>query len=278
MMMRPDRCSAARRTTPSAGLPAARRRSGVSRPWSMALRIMWVSGSASARSPSCRPRCASPSVTRRTCLPVRSATSRTRRGMRWNTDFTGWARIAITLSWISRVSCSRSSSPIATPEARDSPASMHPLRQHGLVDDQLADEVDQAVDAVEIDADGRAALVGLGVIGFGRVRPGRVRPRCVWPAGGLGARGLPLLRARLPAPPPRASPCATRASSASTLACMCPISAAISKSPAAAFSPEPGSAPAAAIDSSQSPSTNSNTSRIAALALVGASAETIQVR
>ena len=40
----------------------------------------------------------SPSVTRRTDLPVRAATSRTRRGMRWNTDFTGCARIAITLS------------------------------------------------------------------------------------------------------------------------------------------------------------------------------------
>ena len=49
----------------------------------------------------------SPSVTRRTGLPVMSATSRTMRGMRWNTDFTGCARIAMTLSWISRVSCSQ---------------------------------------------------------------------------------------------------------------------------------------------------------------------------
>ena len=38
--------------------------------------------------------------------------------MRWNTDFTGWARMAITLSWISRVSSSRSSRPTDTPAAR----------------------------------------------------------------------------------------------------------------------------------------------------------------
>ena len=72
---------------------------------------------------------------------------------------TGWARIAITLSWISRVSCSRSSRPAATLDARLTSARLeHALRQHRLIDDQFADEIDQPVDAVEIDADRRRRL------------------------------------------------------------------------------------------------------------------------
>ena len=121
MTMRPERCTADRRTVPSAGLPAAMRASGVSRPWSIALRIMWVSGSARRSMTVLSTSVFSPSVTRRTDLPVMSATSRTIRDMRWNTDFTGCARIAITLSWISRVSCSSSSRPMMTPEAARSP-------------------------------------------------------------------------------------------------------------------------------------------------------------
>ena len=35
-------------------------------------------------------------------LPVASAASRTMRDIRWNKGLTGWARIAITASWISR--------------------------------------------------------------------------------------------------------------------------------------------------------------------------------
>ncbi len=66
----------------------------------------------------------SPSVTSRACLPVRLAISRTRRGIRWKTAFTGWARMAVTLSWISRVSCSRPSRPTRTLEALEKPASI----------------------------------------------------------------------------------------------------------------------------------------------------------
>ena len=66
---------------------------------------------------------ASPSVTRCTDLPVASATSRMIRDIRWNTGLTGWARMAITLSWISRESCSSSSRPIATEDERTTPAS-----------------------------------------------------------------------------------------------------------------------------------------------------------
>ncbi|MNY37148.1 hypothetical protein D3C86_1716860 [compost metagenome] len=98
MTMRPERCRAARRTVPSAGLPAASRSSGLSSPWSMALRSMWVIGSARRSTTVLSTSVSSPDVTRRTRLPVISATSRTRRGMRWNTDFTGWARMAMTLS------------------------------------------------------------------------------------------------------------------------------------------------------------------------------------
>ena len=56
-----------------------------------------------ARSRSCRPRCPRRRMTRRTFLPVCAASSRTRRGMRWNTDLTGCARIAMTLSCRLRV-------------------------------------------------------------------------------------------------------------------------------------------------------------------------------
>ena len=96
--IRPLRWAADRRTVPSGPFPAATRTSGRSRPWSMALRIIWVMGSVSRSMTVLSTSVPSPSVTRRTCLPVMAATSRTRRGMRWNTDLTGWARMAITLS------------------------------------------------------------------------------------------------------------------------------------------------------------------------------------
>ncbi|MND28962.1 hypothetical protein D3C80_194600 [compost metagenome] len=45
-------------------------------------------------------------------MPTMSATSRTIRDMRWKTGLTGCARIAMTESWISRVSCCSSSRPM----------------------------------------------------------------------------------------------------------------------------------------------------------------------
>ncbi len=45
----------------------------------------------------------SPDISRRTFLDVFPASSRTSRGMRWNTAFTGCARIDMTLSLSSRV-------------------------------------------------------------------------------------------------------------------------------------------------------------------------------
>ena len=84
---------------------------------------MWVSGSDSRSITVLSTSVFSPSVTRRTCLLTIAAVSRTRRGMRWNTLFTGWARMAMTLSWISRVSCSKSSSAMTAADARGRPAS-----------------------------------------------------------------------------------------------------------------------------------------------------------
>ena len=118
MMTRPERCAAASLTAPSGGFPAATRCSGLSSPWSTALRIMWVSGSASSSTTVLSTSVDSPSVRSRTSLPVASATSRTIRDMRWNSGRTGWARIAITLSWISRVSRSSSSRLLVTSRSR----------------------------------------------------------------------------------------------------------------------------------------------------------------
>ncbi len=66
----------------------------------------------------------SPSVFRRTSLFTAAAASRTIRPMRWNSDLTGCARIIITLSWMSRVSCRNSSRPVATGELGGTPASI----------------------------------------------------------------------------------------------------------------------------------------------------------
>ncbi len=67
----PPSCHARTVSTPSSGLPAARRASGSSMPWSTALRTRWVSGSFTAstieRSSSVSP----PPVSIRTCLPQR---------------------------------------------------------------------------------------------------------------------------------------------------------------------------------------------------------------
>ena len=67
-------------SSPSSGLPAARRRSGVSTPWSTLLRMMCVSGSLMASSTVRSSSVSLPSISRRTFLPQVLATSRTMRG------------------------------------------------------------------------------------------------------------------------------------------------------------------------------------------------------
>ncbi len=230
----------------------------------MALRIMWVSGSARRSMTVLSTSVASPSVTRRTDLPVIAATSRTSRGIRWNTDFTGWARIAMTLSWISRVSCSSSSRPIGDGRGAREARLQDALRQHRLVDDEFADEIDQPIDAVEIDADRRrcrfeiglgiaallefcfagsgatgAAALGAGVGGFGRDDWHWRGRRLGWASPSTDAR--------------------TRAKSAATS----------SSTSAGAARVGCGFAVGASISRSQSHSTNSKTSRIAVLVPVG---------
>ena len=65
--------------------------------------MMWVSGSLSRSMIVLSTSVVSPTISSRTFLPVLADSSRTSRGMRWNTDFTGWARIDMTLSLSSRV-------------------------------------------------------------------------------------------------------------------------------------------------------------------------------
>ena len=50
----------------------------------------------------------SPNISIWTFLPVFADSSRTSRGIRWNTELTGWARIAMTLSFRPRVWRTRS--------------------------------------------------------------------------------------------------------------------------------------------------------------------------
>ena len=100
----PERCAAERRIVPTGSLPLARRVSGFSSPWSTALRTMWVSGSASRSITVLSTSVLSPRVTSLAFLPVASEASRTMRDMRWKSGFTGWARIAMTPSWMSRAS------------------------------------------------------------------------------------------------------------------------------------------------------------------------------
>lgn len=103
MTMRPDWCAADRVTTPSPSLPAALRSAGVSRPWSTALRIRWVSGSPMRSTTVLSTSVISPSTSKRTRLPVSTSSSRMMRGTRLKTVFIGWARIAIVESCSSRV-------------------------------------------------------------------------------------------------------------------------------------------------------------------------------
>ena len=193
MMTRPERCAAASRTEPSGGLPAAVRCSGLSSPWSTALRIMWVSGSASSSTTVLSTSVDSPSVRRRTSLPVASATSRTMRDMRWNSGphrlgadrhdaFLDLARQALEFL---EARCHLAVAHMARMQ--------HALGQHGLVDDEFANEVDEPVHPVEVDADRRlhGGLGGLrrrAIAGFGLAA-------C---AGG----GLAWRRCRAPPPAP----------------------------------------------------------------------------
>ena len=88
----------------------------------------------------------------------------------------------MTLSWISRVNCSSSSRPTTTAEARASPASVTRCGEHRLVDDEFADEIDQAVDPVEIDADrlrrGFGVDLGIGLAGLWRAPRRHARLFC----------------------------------------------------------------------------------------------------
>ena len=72
------------------------------------------------------------------------------------------------------------------------PRLQHALRQHRLVDDQLADEIDQAIDALEIDADRRRARRASGlaasVLAFSGSAAGAAATASIGSAGADDAR------------------------------------------------------------------------------------------
>ena len=98
IMTCPERCSALSRNSPRGFLPDARRSAAGSSPWSIALRTRCVIGSARRSTKLLSTSVISPSMTKFTSLPVASPASLTIRAMRWNSGFTGCARIAITAS------------------------------------------------------------------------------------------------------------------------------------------------------------------------------------
>jgi len=92
-MIEPPSWYAERRSVERAGLPALRRSSVVSTPWSMALRMRWTSGS-SIRSTMLRSiSVSSPESSRTTSLPVLRERSRTMRAIFWKTARTGTMRM-----------------------------------------------------------------------------------------------------------------------------------------------------------------------------------------
>ena len=101
--MEPPRWKASMRSVPVSDLPAPRRLAGISRPWSMALRTRWTSGSPIFSSTVLSSSVVSPRRSSTTFLSSFCARSRTRRGKRLNTVLIGSMRMLITLSCSSRV-------------------------------------------------------------------------------------------------------------------------------------------------------------------------------
>ncbi len=102
-------CRAARRSWPSAGLPAAARSSGVSSPWSAALRIRWIRGSANRSITVLSSSVVSPWVDSSITLPVSRPRSWIRRRKRPNRFEIGTIRTTIMVSRSSEASRSTSS-------------------------------------------------------------------------------------------------------------------------------------------------------------------------
>jgi hypothetical protein len=83
---------------------------------------MWVKGSTRRSITVLSTSVISPIVTRRTFFPVASAASRMMRCILWKTGFSGWARMAMTLSWMPDASCLIPSSPFETSLSEAIPA------------------------------------------------------------------------------------------------------------------------------------------------------------
>ena len=101
----PAWCRASTTIRACSGLPCWRRTSGVSRPWSQALRMMWLSGASRRARMSRSTGTSAPMMSRRTLLPSCLATSRTMRGNPETPSPKGRMRLPIT-SWYREVETS----------------------------------------------------------------------------------------------------------------------------------------------------------------------------
>ncbi len=112
--MRVPRGSTRTQSLPVSFLPAARRTSGISMPWSMALRTRCCSGSFSASRMRRSSRTSPPVMNSSTCLPRRELTSRTVRrsgSSTWTAGTMRMSRRSSRTTWATRLSCSPSRVP-----------------------------------------------------------------------------------------------------------------------------------------------------------------------
>ena len=169
------------------GLPAASRSAGVSRPWSSALRTRCTSGSPSASTTVRSSSVSWPTSSSSTCLPSLVERSRTSRGKRRKTASTGIMRTCMTIA------CRACEQRVRSCMACERPGHLGLGGEDldlGALDDELAHEVHELVQALGVDADGGGGATGLAALAGhdGRRAPGRPARRSPSIAG-LGDLG-----------------------------------------------------------------------------------------
>ncbi len=142
---------------PVSFLPAAARCSGVSRPWSSALRTRCTKGSLIFSSTVLSSSVFSPVSLSSTFLPSLRERSWTMRGKRLNAKLIGSMRICITLSCSSRVLRASCESPLAQPIQFVRIDAIRETAEHRLRDEQFTDQIDDVIELLGGDAD-RAGL------------------------------------------------------------------------------------------------------------------------
>ena len=152
---------------PSSGLPARRRTSAGSIPCTMALLTRWISGSLSRSSTALSSGVSPPVWTSCTRLPAAAAVSRTRRGNRPNTVEIGSSRVSIRVD-SSRFSVFSSASTVWSSRSSSGQAPGPPgqaavcFRQRRVLDQALAQHLEQRVETAEVDPHHAVDLLGAG--------------------------------------------------------------------------------------------------------------------